>query len=687
MLCTSPHTNIMYPQTRGKQMNCILLRDLTVNLSVLIAASILYVCVYTAYRKKRSIMIIIIGCISAAIGVLLLGISIELVPGIFFDTRSILISLTGLFFGAVPALIAAAVISVTRLIIGGIGAWTGVLSIIVTAGFSLLWRRYRWIRIGESRKPIWLELFLFGLATHLLVLVCMFTLPINTAMDVLRRVTLPMLTWYPVGVVLVGMIITTHLDQIKSELAHQESETQMRTLYEQAPVGIALKNDKGILLANKMFETITGKPKDILTAIDFDDLTHLDNPNANGHDLRAFQECRTDIYELEKHLIKPDGSESWVHIIIAAIKPDRSGRHSCLYLLQDITQKKQREEEILYASVYDVMTGLYNRCYMDREITRIESENTLPVSVIMCDVDGLMLINDAFGREEGDDLLKEISSILKECCREQDIIARIGGDEFIILLPQTDNSQVYAVYQRIKNTCEQRNGNPRAGIHYTSVSLGYATKTREDELLSNVIKTAAGYMHTHKLLTQKSLHSAVITSIKATLFEKSYETEEHVERMAAMAVALGKEMGLRGEELDELELAALLHDIGKIRVDLSILKKPGKLDEKEWEEIRKHPETGYRIAHSVTELQSISEIILCHHERWDGTGYPQGLKEDKIPLQARIISVVDAYDAMTYDRGYKRVLSKQEAIEEILRCAGSQFDPQVASAFIERIRN
>ena len=666
-------------------MNIGFLRDLVVNLSVLLTASTLYMFIFSAYREKRIIMNILIGFISAAIGVLLLFVSAELVPGVVFDTRSILIGTTGLFFGAVPVLFAAAVISAVRLVLDGAGAWTGVLVTIVSAGFSLLWRKFRWAKIEGSRKPVWPELYLFGLAVHVLMLACMFTLPDNTALEVLGKVALPVLVLYPLGVVIVGMLIWTRLHQIKVESALQESEVRMKALYEKAPVGIAVTNDKGILFANTMFETITGKPKDALTKEDWDSLTHPDDPNADGHGLQAFLDGRTDAYELDKQITRPDGSSLWVHVIIAAVKPDHSDMRSHLYLLEDITQQKQREKEILYASVYDALTGLFNRGYIDHEVKRIEAENYSPVSVLICDVDGLMLINDAFGRGEGDALLKEVASVLKACCRDRDIAGRVDGDNFLILLPNTDKDEVYDVYEHIRNILDERNTHPGGGIHFTSVSLGYATKTRVDEKLSDIIKTAAGRMHTHELLKKKGLRSAVLASIQATMFEKSNETEEHVERMALLAKALSREMGLRGEELDRLELGALLHDIGKIRVDLSILTKPGKLDEKEWEEIRKHPETGYRIAQSVAELQNVSEIILYHHERWDGTGYPHQLKGEEIPLEARIISVVDAYDAMTDDRGYQRVLSKQEAMEEIRRFAGSQFDPHIASVFIEKI--
>jgi putative nucleotidyltransferase with HDIG domain len=200
-----------------------------------------------------------------------------------------------------------------------------------------------------------------------------------------------------------------------------------------------------------------------------------------------------------------------------------------------------------------------------------------------------------------------------------------------------------------------------------------------------VIRTAEEVLFTRKLLAKKSMHNAILSSIKATLYEKSNETEEHCERMARWARALGEAMGLSGEPLDRLELGAYLHDIGKVRIDSSILKKPGKLSPAEWEEIKKHPEAGYRIACSVPELQNVADLILCHHERWDGTGYPRSLAGEEIPLLARIIALVDAYDAMTTDRSYKLALTKDEAIQEIHRCAGSHFDRRVAEAFIERV--
>jgi HD-GYP domain-containing protein (c-di-GMP phosphodiesterase class II) len=167
------------------------------------------------------------------------------------------------------------------------------------------------------------------------------------------------------------------------------------------------------------------------------------------------------------------------------------------------------------------------------------------------------------------------------------------------------------------------------------------------------------------------------------MYAKSQETEEHAERIKNLAQMVGKEIGLPQEKLDELALLATLHDIGKVGIDEKILNKPGKLSKEEWKEMKKHPEIGYRIAMASPELMTVAEYILAHHERWDGKGYPRGLKGEEIPLLARIIAITDAYDAMMSDRPYRKAISKEEALAEIKANAGTQFDPKFAEFFVK----
>ncbi|HAS74005.1 MAG TPA: hypothetical protein DCS67_07665 [Clostridiales bacterium UBA8960] len=190
-------------------------------------------------------------------------------------------------------------------------------------------------------------------------------------------------------------------------------------------------------------------------------------------------------------------------------------------------------------------------------------------------------------------------------------------------------------------------------------------------------------MNQSKLLEKNSSHSAILASIKATMFEKSHETEEHAERIAQLSRKVGLKLNLSQIELDHIELLATLHDIGKVGIAEHILNKAGPLDDAEWNEMKKHPEIGYRIAMSSPNLAPIAEYILHHHERWDGNGYPQKLRGTDVPLLSRILSVVDSYDAMTEDRIYRKAMTHDAAIEEIQKCAGTQFDPQIAKIFMQ----
>ncbi len=352
-------------------------------------------------------------------------------------------------------------------------------------------------------------------------------------------------------------------------------------------------------------------------------------------------------------------------------------------LILDITDRKKREEEILYLSNHDVLTGLYNRNFFEQEKARLDTVRQLPISVIVGDVDGLKLINDALGHREGDELLVEISRILASCCRKEDILARTGGDEFSILLPRTAEEDARAIAHRINGICRACKEKTDSQMRYVSISVGYAAKTEAAQRLDSIIKNAENFMYKRKLLEHKSLHGSIIASMRATMFEKSHETEAHAERLVELSEAIGKELGLNDDDLGDLKLLATLHDIGKISIDDHILAKPGKLTEMEWFEIRKHPEAGYRIAMASPELHSIAECILTHHERYDGSGYPQGLCGESIPLLSRIIAVADAYDAMVNDRPYRKAMPGEAAMQEIVSCSGSQFDPAIVDIFVK----
>jgi diguanylate cyclase (GGDEF)-like protein len=335
---------------------------------------------------------------------------------------------------------------------------------------------------------------------------------------------------------------------------------------------------------------------------------------------------------------------------------------------------------------YDSLTGLFNRSFYETQKKRLEEERKLPLSIIVGDINGLKIINDSLGHTEGDRLLIMMAKIIDKCCRKDDIAARMGGDEFNILLPGADRSEVTRIMKKINQECQKYNKNSSNDLYHISISLGAATRTSEKESLDEIQKTAEDFMYKRKLLEGRSIHSSIISSMKTALFEKSHETQQHAKRIINLTTAVGQVIGLTNQQFDELELFSTLHDIGKIGVDNQILNKPAKLTEEEWILMKKHSEIGYRIAMASPELMSIAYDILTHHERWDGKGYPQGLAGENIPLLSRILAVADAYDAMTEDRPYRKRMSKEAAIAEIERNAGTQFDPNIAQIFINTVK-
>lgn len=344
------------------------------------------------------------------------------------------------------------------------------------------------------------------------------------------------------------------------------------------------------------------------------------------------------------------------------------------------------EQKYRYLSYHDHLTGLYNRMFWEEEQKRIDINSQLPISVIVGDINGIKLMNDAFGHEAGDRMIMQTAQIMRKYCREGEIIARTGGDEFSILMPKTPRKTALKRMEEIKDSFMVHNRRILNEAFHINVALGSGTKEEPHGDLKEAIKKAELYMNQRKLLEQRSSHSAIISSIKATMYEKSHETEQHSERLAALSRMVGEALHLSQIELDNLELLATLHDIGKVGIADRILAKPGKLTDEEWIEMKKHPEVGYRIAMASPELVSIAEYILSHHEHWDGSGYPKGLAGEEIPLLSRIIGVADAYDAMTENRVYQKAMDRDSALVEIDKNAGSQFDPEIAELFIRIIK-
>lgn len=387
------------------------------------------------------------------------------------------------------------------------------------------------------------------------------------------------------------------------------------------------------------------------------------------------------IIELANHtiLISKDGREIPIEESVAPIKDDQGNIKGMVLVFKDFTEKKEKQDKIIYLSYYDQLTGLHNRRFFEEELKRLDIEKNLPLTMVLADVNGLKLANDAFGHLMGDRILKKIAQIMKNECDQEDLIARIGGDEFVILLPNTNTEKAQIIVNQIHDAI----GKEKVDSINLSVSFGWETKNDLSEDMATIFKKAEDHMYRRKLCESSSMLYSTITLIMKTLYEKNKREEKHSKRVSDLCVKVGTTLNLNKEQINELKTVGLMHDIGKIAIDDDILNKPGMLSETEWLEIKRHPEIGYNILRTVNEYAQLAEYVLSHHERWDGKGYPRGLKGEEIPLLARLISIVDAFDAMTGYRTYRSPLSEEDAIEEIRKNAGTQFDPHMVNVFIE----
>jgi len=443
----------------------------------------------------------------------------------------------------------------------------------------------------------------------------------------------------------------------KEEKEFIEKE-RFRTILMSVGDGVVSVNETGkVIFINKAAEELTGCNQQEACEIFADELFSLFSERTMEKiDNPINKVLKTgDVHRLENHIIlfsKNNAGRS-VEVGAAPIKDTRGNVGGAVAVIRDVTERRRRLLEIEYISFHDKLTGLYNRRFHEEETKRLDTDRNLPFSIIYCDIDGLKMINDSFGHLTGDKYIVKAAESIKKGCRADDIISRIGGDEFAILLPKTTEHHAQGICRRILGNIKAIKDMPIQ----LSVTLAAAVKVKKDQNIIDTVKCAENRTLQNKLLNKKSSRGEAVLSLSKALYEMNYETEEHEKRLLKMAGEIGEALNLMPQEIEELKLLAILHDIGKLGISKEIIMKPGPLTPDEWTEMKKHSEIGYRIAEATPGLSHISKYILSVPERFD------------------------AYDVMISGRPYKKPIASEEAHAEIIRCRAAQFDPLLVDLF------
>ncbi len=342
------------------------------------------------------------------------------------------------------------------------------------------------------------------------------------------------------------------------------------------------------------------------------------------------------------------------------------------------------EDDSISRRTLSAMLQKQGRNFFEDQMKRLSDGRHTPLGIVVCDLDGLKVINDSLGHQAGDELLQNTADILRNTFRSSDIIARVGGDEFTVLVPQADQDILEKVVSRLRKSVEEYNN--QENVWPLSLSIGFSVSSEDPGDLQELFREADNRMYRAKTQSKKSGRSAAVQALTRALEARDFLTEGHSERLQELVVTLAHSKDMAEAEINDLLLLAQFHDLGKVGIPDRILFKPGPLNDEEWQEMRQHSQIGYQIAQSVPDLAPIADWVLKHHERWDGEGYPSGLQGEEIPLPCRILAIVDAYDAMISDRPYRKGMSSEQAVQELRRCAGTQFDPDLVERFVQLLQ-
>jgi diguanylate cyclase (GGDEF)-like protein len=648
-----------------------------VNILILLIYVIIFIAVNYKVKRGSVKYYILIGILIGFGTILLMMNPYNLIPGFIFDSRSVILSVGGLFFGPISAIIGSLISIIYRIILGGTGVLGGI-GVIALSSFIGVY----WPKISKRLKIYndYVSYFLFGFLVHVGSLSILLLMYRNILFEQFIEIALIFLVVNPLTVVAVSLVIGL---QRKNYDINEQIKTQ-RNFIQSSVDGTdtieiySLDANFNYLIFNAYHKAQMYRFYGVDIKIGMNFIEIIENSKMQKRLKENVQRAFLGERFIRESQIESN-HERYVEEHYSPIY--ENGKIMGITVFSyDVSTRKQHEKLITYYSYHDALTNLYNRRYYQEKLDNISNQNYLPLSLVLLDVNGLKVINDTFGHIAGDELLINVGRSLTETFGLYGDICRIGGDEFVVILKKTTYNDAEEYLEAFHESIKKLNVNGMP----ISVASGLQT-AHSFEDLKTIFKITEESMLRNKLMDKSSVRNETVSTLVKVLYEKNPREEKHSQRVSNICRLIGKKLGLKEHDLRQLEGISSLHDIGKIAIDDRILNKPAPLTKEEWDVIKTHPEIGYRILSTSTEYAEIAYDILSHHEKIDGTGYPRGLKGDEIPLKARIISVADAFDAMISDRPYRKAMSLDDAVAELIRCKGTHFDPKIVDTLLDVI--